>query len=107
MYFTFKPEGVCCRQIEFSLTPVLANAEDKVEPNKYMVTHIKFTGGCQGNLSFISKYLAGYTADYLITLLKGHKCGTRSTSCMDQFSQCLEKAKEVMDTKEWAVDDCL
>lgn len=107
MHFSFTPEGVCCRQIEFNLTPVLALEGDKVEPNNYVVTRIKFTGGCQGNLSFLAKYLTGHTADYLMCLLKGHKCGTRSTSCMDQFGKCLERAKEIMDEKEWTVDDCL
>lgn len=107
MNFSFTPREVCCKRIDFTLTPVLDATREEVEPNNYMVTHIKFKGGCQGNLSFIAKSLTGYTVDYLIRITKGHKCGTRSTSCMDQFGQCLERAKAVMDAKEWTVDDCL
>lgn len=107
MHFRFKPEKVCSQQIEFVLTPVLNTEGDAVEPNKYVVTHIKFTGGCQGNLSFISKILTGYRADYLMNLLRGHKCGNRPTSCMNEFSKCLEKAIKIMDEREWAPNDCL
>lgn len=107
MYFLFKPKGVCCHQVEFHLTPVLDATREVVEPHKYMVTRIKFTGGCQGNLSFLAKWLTGYTADYLISLCKGHKCGNRPTSCMDQFGTILEKAKEIMDEREWTPHDCL
>lgn len=107
MHFRFKPEKVCSQQIEFVLTPVLNTEGDAVEPNKYVVTHIKFTGGCQGNLSFISKILTGYRADYLMNLLRGHKCGNRPTSCMNEFSKCLEKAIKIMDEREWTPNDCL
>lgn len=106
MHFRFKPEKVCSQQIEFVLTPVLNTEGDAVESNKYVVTHIKFTGGCQGNLSFISKILTGYRADYLMNLLRGHKCGNRPTSCMNEFSKCLEKAIKIMDEREWTPDDC-
>lgn len=107
MHFRFKPEKVCSQQIEFVLTPVLNTEGDAVEPNKYVVTHIKFTGGCQGNLSFISKILTGYRADYLMNLLRGHKCGNRPTSCMNEFSKCLERAIKIMDEREWTPNDCL
>lgn len=106
MHFLFKPRGVCCCKIEFVLTPVLDDTGEAVDPHNYMVTHIKFTGGCQGNLSFIAKYLTGYKVDYLISILKGHKCGNRPTSCMDQFGKFLEKAKEIMDEMEWKRSDC-
>lgn len=107
MYFLFKPKGVCCFKVEFVLTPVLDATREAVEPHNYMVTRIKFTGGCQGNLSFIAKSLTGYTVDYLIKITKGHKCGTRPTSCMDQFGKFLEQAKEIMDEREWTPHDCL
>ena len=106
MHFKFKTKGVCCNQIEFTLTPVLAVEGDKVEPNCYVVTHIKFTGGCQGNLSFIAKWLTGYNVNYIVSITKNHKCGNRPTSCMNEFCNCLEKAKEIMDDREWTVDDC-
>lgn len=106
MHFRFKPEKVCSSQIEFDLTPVKYD-DDTVIPHKYCVHHIKFTGGCQGNLSFISKILVGYRADYLMGLCRGHKCGNRPTSCMNEFSKCLEKAIKIMDEREWTPDDCI
>lgn len=106
MHFTFKPKGVCCWQIEFSLSPVLNFDKTAVEKNNYCVSHIKFTGGCQGNLSFIARWLTGYSTNYIISIAKGHKCGTRDNSCMNQFAGCLEKAVEIMDEKEWTIDDC-
>ena len=107
MHFRFKPEKVCSSQIEFDLTPVKYDDDDTVIPHKYCVHHIKFTGGCQGNLRFISKILVGYRADYLIGLCRGHKCGNRPTSCMNEFSKCLEKAIKIMDEREWTPDDCI
>lgn len=107
MHFRFEPEKVCSTQIEFDLTPVKNFDDDTVIPNKYCVHHIKFTGGCQGNLSFISKILTGYRADYLMNLLRGHKCGNRPTSCMNEFSKCLEKAIKIMNEREWTADDCI
>ena len=107
MHFSFNPKGVCCQRLEFTLTPVLDSTREVVEPHKYMVTHIKFTGGCQGNLSFIAKWLTGYTANYIISIAKGHKCGTRDNSCMNQFAECLEIAVEIMNDKEWTIDDCI
>lgn len=107
MHFRFKPEKVCSSQIEFDLTPVKYDDDDTVIPHKYCVHHIKFTGGCQGNLSFISKILVGYRADYLMGLCRGHKCGNRPTSCMNEFSKCLEKAIKIMDEREWTPDDCI
>lgn len=113
MHFTFKPKGVCCQQIEFELTPVLAlnpepqHEKDKVEPNCYCVTHIKFTGGCPGNLSFIAKWLTGYNVNYLVSLCKYHRCGNKPTSCMNEFAKCLEEAEKIMNEKEWAPDDCI
>lgn len=107
MHFKFNPKGVCCRQIEFDLTPVKYDDDDTVIPHKYCVHHIKFTGGCPGNLSFIAKWLTGYRADYLMNLLRGHKCSNRPTSCMNEFSKCLEKAIAKMEEREWTADDCI
>ena len=106
MHFIFNPEGVCCKQIEFNLYPVLTFSRGGIEPREYMITGIRFVGGCPGNLSYLAKSFTGYKISYLIKSLKGHKCGKRDTSCMDQFSKCLEKAEKVMNEKEWTVDDC-
>lgn len=107
MHFTLKPEGVCCKQIEFNLYPVLKFNKAELEQGEYMITGINFIGGCPGNLSFLAKSFTGYKISYLMKLLKGHKCGKRDTSCMDQFSKCLEEAEKIMNEKEWTVDDCI
>lgn len=105
MHFKFKTKGVCCSQIEFYLSPSCNFERTEVVPHEYVVYKIKFTGGCQGNLSFIAKNLTGYTAKYLISICKGHKCGNRDTSCMNEFGNCLEKAQAIMDEREWTIDD--
>ena len=50
MHHSFKTSGTCSTQIDF----------DKDENG--IVTNIKFTGGCDGNLKAISKILDGWKA---------------------------------------------
>ncbi len=73
MRYTVKPRMVCSSQIAFDL-------EGDV------VRNIKFTGGCPGNLSAISKLVDGMTVDQIESYLKGNACGMRSTSCADQLA---------------------
>ena len=76
--FSFTPESVCSRKIEFDL-----------EDGK--VKNLRFQGGCPGNLAAISKLAEGETAERLIQLLEGIPCGGKSTSCTDQFAKALKK----------------
>ena len=68
---TYVTKGTCAKVI-------VADIDDKTG----VVNSITFTGGCQGNLSALSKMLAGKT--------KGNTCGNKNTSCMDQLAQMLE-----------------
>lgn len=77
--FSFTPESVCSRKIEFEL-----------EDGK--VKNLHFLGGCPGNLAAISKLVEGQDARQLIPLLEGIPCGGKSTSCADQFVKALRKA---------------
>ena len=49
MHYTYHPKGVCPLEINFNI-------------NKGVVTDIRFTGGCNGNLKAISKLVNGGTA---------------------------------------------
>lgn len=82
MKHTFRPKGVCSRQIDFTLT----------EDNRIESLH--FTSGCPGNLEGISRLVQGMEAERVIALLKGTLCGRRSTSCPDQLCRALEEALE-------------
>ena len=78
--FSFKPApGVCSRNIEFTLDDGRIFAVD-------------FVGGCPGNLLGISKLVAGMEAEKVIGLLENIRCGSKVTSCPDQFARALKAA---------------
>ncbi len=77
--YTYKPHGVCARQITFD-----------IEDNK--LHNVKFHGGCPGNTSAISKLLEGKDAAEAVAILKGNDCGGKGTSCADQFAIAVEQA---------------
>lgn len=81
--FEYTPSGVCSKDIIFD-----------IEGEK--VTNVRFTGGCNGNLSGISTLVEGMTVDELIDKLSGITCGGRSTSCPDQLTKALLSYKEAM-----------
>lgn len=80
MEYSFKPRGVCSRQIDFEL-----------EDGK--VKNVRFTGGCDGNLKAIGILIEGEDADKVIRLLEGNTCGFRDTSCADQLTIALRQAQ--------------
>ena len=80
--FQFTPQGVCARNIQFSLD----------ENNN--VKNVSFYGGCNGNLKAISKLIDGKPAQEVIDVLKGNDCAGRGTSCADQLAIALERAME-------------
>jgi uncharacterized protein (TIGR03905 family) len=77
--FTFYPEGVCSMMIE-------------IELDGDIIRDVVFTGGCNGNLSGISKLIKGMRAEDVIEKLEGTKCGFKDTSCPDQLSKALRLA---------------
>ena len=60
--FTFYPEGVCSMMIE-------------IELDGDTIKDVVFTGGCNGNLSGISKLIKGMKAEEVIEKLEGTRCG--------------------------------
>ncbi len=77
--YTYMPQGVCARQISFSL-------------EEGRIHDLHFLGGCNGNLKAISKLLEGQEASEAVRILKGNDCGGRGTSCADQLAKALEAA---------------
>lgn len=77
--FIFYPEGVCSMMIE-------------IELDGDTIKDVVFTGGCNGNLSGISKLIKGMKAEDVIEKLEGTKCGLNDTSCPDQLSKALRQA---------------
>ncbi len=79
MDYTYKPKGVCSRQITFS-----------VEDGK--VRNVHFDGGCNGNGQGVSALLEGMDVQDAISRMKGIHCGMKGTSCPDQLARALEQA---------------
>ncbi len=79
--YTYTPNGVCSRQISFS-----------IEGGK--LYNVSFVGGCNGNLKAIGKLLEGADARHAVEILKGNDCAGRGTSCADQLARAVEKALE-------------
>ena len=77
--FTFYPEGVCSMMIE-------------IELDGDTISEVVFTGGCNGNLSGISKLIKGMKTEDVIEKLEGTRCGFKDTSCPDQLSKALRAA---------------
>ncbi|MBE6018904.1 MAG: TIGR03905 family TSCPD domain-containing protein [Clostridiales bacterium] len=77
--FTFYPQGVCSMMIE-------------IELDGDIIKDVVFTGGCNGNLSGISKLITGMRAEDVIERLEGTRCGMNETSCPDQLSKALRQA---------------
>lgn len=85
MHYRYRTEMVCSQEIEFDI-------------NDDVVTNIKFYGGCNGNLKAIAKLLEGKKADYIIEKLEGNTCGYRPTSCADQLTKAIKKARKEINT---------
>ena len=79
MQYSYKPHGVCARNISFDI-------EDNI------VKIVKFSGGCSGNTQGLAKLAEGMTADEIIERLSGIRCGFKGTSCPDQLAKAVAEA---------------
>lgn len=79
--FTYKTSGVCSSKID-------------IEISNDIIQSVKFTGGCNGNLSGIGQLVKGMKVDDVIDRLNGVLCGNKSTSCPDQLSKALATWKK-------------
>lgn len=80
MKITFKPSGVCCREMSFEVD----------DNNK--ITDIEFIGGCPGNMIGIKNLVIGQDAHDVADRLENIPCGNKSTSCPDQLSKAIRKS---------------
>jgi uncharacterized protein (TIGR03905 family) len=76
--------------MRYSPTGVCSSAID-VEVDGDVITSVKFTGGCNGNLQGISSLVTGMKVEDAIAKLKGIKCGFKNTSCPDQLACALQE----------------
>ena len=60
----------------------------------YNIKHVKFYGGCDGNLQAIPKLVEGMTIDEVEKRLSGISCNGRPTSCGDQLARACREAYE-------------
>lgn len=79
MEHVYKTQMVCSTEIAFDL-------------DGDVVTNIRFTGGCNGNLKALSKVLDGWTVQQIQDKLAGNTCGRRPTSCADQLAKAVLQA---------------
>ena len=77
--YSYRPQGVCSRQINF----------DVVDGK---VTNVQFVGGCAGNTQGVARLIEGMEVNEAIRRLDGIRCGYKPTSCPDQLAQALKKA---------------
>ncbi len=80
MQYIYRTKGTCSQQITFEM-----------DQNK-VVSNVKFTGGCNGNLKAVSRLVEGCTADQIIEKCAGITCGPRETSCADQLAKAVVQA---------------
>lgn len=81
MEYNYKTQMTCSSLISFDI-------------NDNVITNIKFTGGCNGNLKAISKLVNGFTVEQIEEKLLGNTCGVRPTSCADQLAKAVRQAYE-------------
>lgn len=79
MTYEYKTKGTCSSRITFDL-------------DGDVVTNVKFTGGCNGNLKGISSIVDGMTVEEISKKLDGITCGFKNTSCPDQLAKAVTEA---------------
>lgn len=75
------PKGVCSQAID-------------IEVDNDIITSVRFTGGCNGNLKGISSLVKGMKVSDAIERLSGITCGMKSTSCPDQLAAALKQIRQ-------------
>ena len=81
----YKTSGTCSTKIELEID------ED------HIIRSVAFTGGCNGNLSGVTKLVQGRKAEEVANLLEGTTCGFKPTSCPDQLSHAIRAALAEME----------
>ena len=79
MKITFKPSGVCCREMKFDVN------------DNNIITDVDFVGGCPGNLIGLKHLIIGQDAFEVANKLENIPCGGKATSCPDQLSKAIRE----------------
>lgn len=79
--YTYMTKGTCSSEINFDI-------------ENDTIKEVNFVRGCEGNLSGISKLVAGMKVDDAISKLDGIDCKGKGTSCPDQLAKALKAWKE-------------
>jgi len=79
VHYSFKTTGVCSSQIE-------------IEFDGNIIKDVQFIGGCEGNLSAISKLVVGMTVEEVQQKLARITCDGKPTSCPDQLVLAVSQA---------------
>ena len=79
MGYEYKLNLVCAKSVKFNI-------------KNNCVYDVCFNAGCEGNLKAMSKLVEGMAVSEVISKLKGNSCGSKDTSCADQFTLALQKA---------------
>ena len=79
MKYTYRTKGTCSVQIIIEMD------------ENFVIQHVEYLGGCNGNLKGISSLVEGMPARDVIDKLKGIHCGMKATSCPDQLATALEQ----------------
>ena len=80
------------RKASFLTCGVVCSSQIDIELEGDTLKSVRYTGGCNGNLSGISKLIKGMKAEDVIEKLEGTRCGFKDTSCPDQLSKALRLA---------------
>jgi uncharacterized protein (TIGR03905 family) len=78
MSYTFIPNGICPREIDFDITDGI-------------VTNVKFNGGCNGNGKGLAALIDGMPVQDVIAKLKNITCEKRGTSCPAELARALSE----------------
>lgn len=86
MRYSFSTEGVCSSRIE-------------IELDGNIIKDVEFIGGCEGNLTGISKLVVGMTVEEVQKKLAHITCDGKPTSCPDQLVAAVTRAYESKEGK--------
>lgn len=81
MEYTYTTQDTCSTQIQFHI-------------ENDIITNVRFTGGCNGNLKAIPLLIDGWHVKEIEEKLAGITCGRRPTSCADQLAKAVRAAYE-------------
>ena len=93
LHFEYEPVNVCSKLMVLDVD---------VETTEIIM--VKIIGGCDGNRKAVASLVRGLTLQQAIYRLKGITCGSRKTSCGDQFAIACELTLKQIEEMKKEVD---